>query len=131
MRSLTGWLVLVEENELNKVMDEGGIGSGILLPPASLKKDDEVFLASFTGNKVMVVGLYVVSSVSEEGLGLKPEIRLAEKMLELQASEIKGLEEPLRKGMFSLGPEDYDKLREGLERLGMEESMGAGLTIPG
>ncbi len=128
---MTGWLVLVDEDELRKVIDEGGISSSLILLPPSLKKDDEVFLGSFTGNKVRVVGLFAVTSLSEEGLELKPEIQLTEKMLELQAPEIKSLEEPLKKGMFSLSPEDYDKLREGLERLGMEESMGAGLTIPG
>jgi len=131
VRDLTGWLVLVDENELGKVIDEGGISSSLILPPPALKKDDEVFLSSFTKNKVRVVGLFAVTSVSEEGLELKPEIQLTEKMLELKVSEIKSLEELLKKGMFSLSPEDYDKLREGLERLGMEESMGAGLTIPG
>ncbi len=131
MRGLTGWLVLVDGNELRKVIDEGVISSSLILPPPALKKDDEVFLGSFTENKVRVVGLFAVTSVSEEGLELKPEIQLTEKMLELKVSEIKSLEEPLKKGMFSLSPKDYDKLREGLERLGMEESMGAGLTIPG
>jgi len=131
VRGLTGWLVLVDGNELRKVIDEGVISSSLILSPPALKKDDEVFLGSFTENKVRVVGLFAVTSVSEEGLELKPEIQLTEKMLELKVSEIKSLEEPLKKGMFSLSPKDYDKLREGLERLGMEESMGAGLTIPG
>jgi len=131
VRGLTGWLVLVDENELRKVINEGGISSSLILPPPALKKDDEVFLGSFTENKVRIVGLFAVTSASEEGLELKPEIQLTEKMLELKVSEIKSLEEPLKKGMFSLSPGDYDKLREGLERLGMEESMGAGLTIPG
>jgi len=131
VRGLTGWLVLVDENELRKVIDEGVISSSLILLPPALKKDDEVFLGSFTENKVRIVGLFTVTSVSEEGLELKPEIQLTEKMLELKVSEIKSLEELLKKGMFSLSPEDYDKLREGLERLGMEESMGAGLTIPG
>ncbi|GEM_PF-4474371 len=134
MISLTGWLVLVEEDRLEKVIDKEGIGSDEIRPPAALKKEDEIFLGTSAENRVRVIGLFQVTSVSEEGIDLKPEIHLTQKLLELQASEIKGLKdikELPERGIYSLGPEDYDKLREGLERLGMEESMGAGLTIPG
>ncbi len=133
MRGLTGWLVLVVEDDLKRVIQEGAIGSDIVPLPPTLKKGDEVFLASSLGDRVRVVGLFAIKSV-EERINLKPEILLAEKMLELNASEMKAFEgkEGLpAKGTFSLVSEDYDKLREGLERLGMEESMGAGLTIPG
>lgn len=116
---------------MKKVMDKGSLSSDLISPPSTLKEEDEIFLGSFEGNVAKIVGLFAVTSVGEEGLGLKPEIQLTEKMLELQASEIKSIEEPLKKGIYSLDPEDYDRFREGLERLGMEESIGGGLTIPG
>lgn len=132
MRGLTGWLVLVEENRLNEVVDEGSISSEFIsvLPP--VKKEEEVFLASFSGEKLGVIGLFAVTSVSERRLDMKPEIFLTQKPLEVKRSEIKSLEgvEPKR-GIFPLDPEDYDRLREGLERLAMEESIGKGLSIPG
>jgi len=133
VRGLTGWLVLVVEDDLKKVIQEGAISTDIIPLPPALKKGDEAFLGSSLGNKVRIVGLFAVTSV-EKRIDLKPEIHLTEKMLELNASEIKAFEgkaELPAKGIFGLGSEDYDKLREGLERLGMEESMGAGLTIPG
>ncbi len=131
MRNLTGWLILVEEKEASRAVKEGILRSGAIPIPTEVKEEEEAFLGVPEGESFKLTGLFLISSIGEDGIKLKPQIILTEKLAHFKAREIAKLGEKAEKIFLALERDEYERLREAMERLGMEESLGSGLTIPG
>lgn len=145
---MTDWLFFVEEQDWPEVKAKWLF----ILPRGTerilqgIKEGERAFVCLMEerqGQKIPsgILGLFEVASIVEkpEGVRLRPEIVLEASRLDLEPliQELSALRrigqasEIAEKRVLELSSEDYDLLREKLERLSLEESMGLGISFPG